>query len=175
MCYLIMIGKEVIILAKLLKCYGYCNEKYEKDELIKHTNGKNYCRSCLDKMLKDQTDREELYSTIKELYDVSYPTGFMLRQIKEYKEIKGYTYKSMTLTLRYCVDELGLSFDANMGVGIIPHQYEKAKLDYLKKQKQKDNFIEIDTTPIVVKISKIDNENRLKNEKLIDLEDLIDD
>ena len=159
---------------RLLKCYGYCNEKYEKENLINH-NGKNYCRSCLDKFLKEQQDREELYNTIKDLYDVSYPTGMMLKQIKEYKEVNGYSYKGMTLTLKYCLDELKLTFHSNMGVGIIPHQYEKAKLDYINKLKQQENFIEIDTTPVVIQISKIDNENRLKKEKLIDLEGLLDD
>ena len=160
---------------RLLKCYGYCNEKYEKEDLIKHSNGKNYCKPCLDKFIKEQEDREELYKTIRELYKVSYPTGMMLKQIKEYKEINKYSYKGMTLTLRYCVDELKLTFNPGMGVGIIPHQYEKAKIDFFKKKQQQDNFCDIDTTPVIIKIAKIDNENKLKKEKMIDLEELLND
>ena len=45
-------------MSRLLKCYGYCNEKYEKENLINH-NGKNYCKPCLDKFLKEQRDRDE--------------------------------------------------------------------------------------------------------------------
>ena len=96
----------------------------------------------------------------------------MLRQIKQYKEERKYTYKGMTLTLNYCKDN-GLEFSPRMGVGIIPHQYERAKLNYLEKKKKEEQHIDIDLTPKIIKIPKLSKENLLRKEKLINLEDLL--
>lgn len=160
--------------SRLLKCYGTCNEKYEIDFLIKH-KGKNYCKSCLEKMMKERADREELYQTIKDLYNVTYPTGMMLKQIKQYKEINNYSYKSMTLTLQYCSKQPGMKFVSTMGVGIIPHQYERAKADYIERMNRENSYFNVEVKPITIKIAKIDNVNRLKSERLINLEELLDD
>lgn len=157
---------------RLYKCYGKCNEKYPKEDLVLHENGKRYCKQCLDNFIKEAEDREELYRTIQSLYSISFPTGMMLRQIKQYKEERKYTYKGMTLTLNYCKDN-GLEFSPRMGVGIIPHQYERAKLNYLEKKKKEEQHIDIDLTPKIIKIPKLSKENLLRKEKLINLEDLL--
>jgi len=162
--------------SRLYKCYGLCNEKYSKNELLEYGK-KKYCKACLDSILKEKNEREELYLTIKTLFNVSYPTGMMLKQIKQYKEECGYTYKGMTLTLNYCSKMPGIDFKSTMGVGIIPHQYEKAKADYIKKAQQKSKMenTELKAKEVVIKIKKLDNTNHLKNERLIDLEDILND
>lgn len=161
------------MVSRLYKCYGYCNEKYEKDILIKHTNGKNYCPACLEKMIKEQNDRNSLYNKIRQFYNVSYPTGMMLKQIKDYKEINGYTYKGMELTLVYCKEVLNLEFKSTMGVGIIPHQYEKAKQHFIEKQKRINNHKDVEIKEIVVNVRYIDTNNYYKKSKLINLEEVI--
>lgn len=162
---------------RLYKCYGSCNGKYPKSELTEHTKNKRYCKCCLDKLLQEQQEREELYSLIKKLYGVSYPTGMMLKQIKQFKEECGYTYKGMSLTLTYCSTLPGIEFKSTMGIGIIPHKYEKAKADYINKKQQKEKIenINLEVKQVTIKIEKLDNTNHLKNERLINLEGILDD
>ncbi len=71
---------------RLYKCYGSCEQKYTKDQLIEHVKGKRYCEKCLNELIREQKDREELYQTIQTLYNVNFPTGMMLKQISQYKD-----------------------------------------------------------------------------------------
>ena len=160
-------------MARLYKCYGDCGGKYEKESLIVHSNNKKYCSSCLEKMLKEQSDINRLYNKIKILYNVSYPTGLMLKQIKEYKEVNGYTYRGMELTLDYCKETLNLDFKSTMGVGIIPHQYERAKEHYIEKQNKLKNHKDVEIKTNVINLKYVDTNNYYKKAKLINLDEVI--
>lgn len=165
-------------MARLCKCHGSCGEKYPKEELFTFETNINqrYCKDCFEQIKKDREDREELYTVIKELYNVSYPSGMMLKQIKEYKEVNGYSYKAMANTLRYCATISGIKFSPLMGVGIIPHQYERAKAAYLERQRKEEEFAKgINTEVVTIKIPKLNNTNHWKNQKMINMEDLLND
>lgn len=157
-------------MARLIKCRG-CDDKFEK-EILKIISNKNYCPRCYKAILTEREHREELYSTIKEFYNIEFPTGWMLKQIKEFTEIRGYKLKGITLTLIYCKEQLNLRFDSKYGLAIIPNYYNSAKNYWLEKQKRALNHkdVKIQTEKII--IPKMSFENKYKKNKLIDLEAL---
>ena len=161
-------------MARKYKCYGTCGEKYDKEDLILHSN-KNYCKACYEKTIKDSDDRIILYNLIKTHYGVAFPTSMHLAQIKKVKE--NYTYEDMILGLRYCVEVLKLKLKPNMGFGYVSNNIENAKLHYKemsRKQTQNDNiFSDNMLIEEKVKISKLDNTNMFRKSKIINLEDLI--
>ncbi len=50
---------------RLLKCYGDCGNKYEREQLVKF-GGQNHCKPCAEKKEKDKKDREILYKQYKQ-------------------------------------------------------------------------------------------------------------
>ena len=162
-------------MARLYKCYGTCGNKYEKTELVVHSN-KNYCKQCYEKMIREVESRQTLYNLIKTHYGVTFPTSMHLAQIKKVKELN-YTYDDMILGLRYCVDVLHLKFRPNMGFGYVSNNIEAAKMHYKEleeKQQHNDNiFSDNILQHKTVKVAKIDNTNNLKKSKFINLEDIL--
>lgn len=161
---------------RLYKCYGKCDKKYTIDEMIVH-KGKRYCKSCYEDREKEQNERNELYSLIKELYKVTYPNGMMLKQIKNYKEQFNYTYEGMIKTLRY-LSKQGVEFKASYGLGLITYKYDEAQEYYKRQEKLLAEQIfksKVNNKPevIVVKTNRPNNINRIKQERMINLEDLI--
>jgi hypothetical protein len=69
----------------------------------------------------------------------------MLRQIKEYKEVRGYTYKGMTLALKYFF-EIQKNNPKVQSLGIIPYIYDQAK-KYWRDIKIKQKQMEKDEQP----------------------------
>lgn len=159
---------------RLVKCYGIACEqsdkKHPKSELIQHSS-KNYCASCM----KEIQDRDELYEYVKGLIGGN---GFSSReiliktQIKRLREKEGLKYKGMKLTLEYMTNVEGVTL-GEKGVGLLPYYYDKARewfVENLKKQEQIKDF-EIKEAVVVVAVSR--NEQKYKNEKLLNMEDLV--
>lgn len=168
---------------RLYKCYGEdCvnqNKKHPLDNLIEE-GGKRYCKSCLEKRHKEQKDRRELYDTIKEYYNISFPTGMMLKQIKQYQDEAGYTLTGMTKTLKYLKNNCtGITFKPQMGLGIISYKYDEAKEFWInqqriadaqrKLQENKESLNEV----VVVNTKQLDKTNVYKQSRMIDLSNLI--
>lgn len=162
-------------MARLYKCYGSCGEKYEQTSMIVHSN-KRYCKTCLEKKIQDEEDRNELYSLIRFHYGVTFPTSLHLAQIKRCKD-NGYSYNDMVIGMKFCLDVLHMKFTPSMGFGYVTNNIEAAKEHY-KKQKEKqisndnifsDNIFE--SAKIVV--TKPDNRNLFKESKMINLEDIL--
>ena len=63
------------------KCYGTCGKKYQKEFLVK-VSSKNYCKTCASEIEKQKKDREVLYKTIQTVFNIPFPNGMMLKQIK---------------------------------------------------------------------------------------------
>ena len=167
-------------MAKKYKCKGPCGESYVLEDMVLVSSEKaktpiRWCKSCREKAEKEMQERQSLYDTIKELYGITFPTGMMLKQIKEYKEQYGYTYSGIELALRFCVGKPGIVWKPTMGIGIVPHYYERARLDLEEKNRRVESFIDVSQQTVTIKISKLDNTTHYKNEKLIDLEALLND
>lgn len=158
-------------MARLCKCYG-CENKFDKSVLEK-ISSKNYCPSCAKIVKQRKIDREELINTISDLYNISYPTGLMLKQIKEFEEIRGYKLKGITLTLLYCKNQLNTTFHQRYGLGIVPLHYESAKKYWIDKSRRAKNHVDFVVQEQTMKIPRIQVQNDYKKEMLIDLEDIL--
>lgn len=114
---------------KKLKCYGKSCEqnglKYPKEQLFK-IGQKNYCAKHYHEMLQEAEDKKKLYAMIRNLYHISFPTGYMLKQIKDFKEERNYSYGNMAEALDYASRQKWVSFETSKGLGVIPYVYEDA-------------------------------------------------
>lgn len=161
-------------MARLLKCYGTCGEKYEK-VFLTNDGGKNYCERCLNKKHKDKEDRNSLYKLICELYDVTYPTGMMLKQIKQFREENGYTFKDIEYTLLYIRDyKNNIDFHYKYGISIVPYIIDEAKEYKIKVQEQmKSGGFEVNKEKSIVSIKPKTLNKKRKVTRKINMEDLI--
>ena len=162
-------------MARLLKCYGSCNEKHEKQFLINH-NGRNYCKKCYEEVVKSQEDMKTLYSLIKRHYNVTFPTSMHLSQIKRAKD-NGYSYEDLIKAMNYCVDKLNMKFNPKMGFGWVTNKIEEAKEYYkqeYERQNQVNNIFDSSLFKVEsVKIKKIDKTNTYRESKKIKWEDIL--
>lgn len=155
-----------------LKCYGFCGEKYTKEEM-KQISNKNYCVDCYEKVTQDRKDREELYKVISALYSIPYPTTAMLKQIKDYVEIRNYKIKGITLTLRYCKDQLKMDFYPKFGLGIVGYHYDAARNFWVEQQKRRASHKDVRIEIQKIEIPKFSLENEYKKNNIINLEGLL--
>lgn len=126
-------------MAKEVKC-PLCGEMQDKEQAIKYKN-RYYHPQCLEKKKQkenDEPDRQELIGYVMRLHKMSNINGFVLRQIKNFRD-EGYTYKGMILTLRYFHEVKGNPITGD-GIGIIPYVYEEAKKWHIKKIEAQKHF-----------------------------------
>lgn len=157
---------------KLYKCYGFCNEKHPKENMQQISN-KNYCNACYTAIKKERADREELYEYIKYAFNISFPSNYMIKQIKDFIEVRGYKLKGITLTLKYIKEILKLQLNSKFGIAIVGNYYESAKTYYIEQQKRASNHkdVKIETRTIVVK--RIEPTNTYRDSLMIDMEGLL--
>lgn len=134
------------------------------------------CFNCLEKREQIKTERQELYDLVAKLFFLKYPTGMMMKQIKDFKEDLEYTYKGMTLSLEYWTETLGNTMQNARGVGIIPFIYEDAKQFYIQKLElkkavdQMDGAFSSDKEVVISKQSL--STKKQKKYKMINMDDL---
>lgn len=112
----------------------YCKCTFDRDvEPTTAVSARRYAhKACADKFLakktQDEKDYENLANYIKKLFNTSYVSAKIQRQIKDYKEKYNYTFEGMLKTLEWWYDLCGNSIEkANDGIGIIPFIYEDAR------------------------------------------------
>ena len=158
---------------KTPKC-KHCLQWVDKslNEFIKNSKG-YYHNECHEIVSLEAQRYKDLIEYIVNLYKVESPTGWMTRQIKEYKEKKNYTYIGMqyTLMFMYEVENVHLLEAKDSGLGLIPYYYEKAKHYYSNLQSVKDSIkdVKIDSTPQIIYVKPKEINNRKKK---INIEDL---
>lgn len=158
-------------MARLCKCYGVdCVQKelkYPKDEMLQ-IGGKNYCKACYDKKMEEDKQRKLLYDFIKESYNINFPTAFMLKQIKDFKEKENISYKMQRFTLKYVRDILGMDMNPKYGVSIISYRYHEM-LEYCKElEKKKEASDELKEGKVEV-IRRKKKQRNYKSDRIIDL------
>lgn len=139
---------------RLLKCYGTCEEKYPADELVK-VGGQNHCSPCAAVKEKEKKDRDILYTTIQKVYNLPYPNGQMLRQIKQFAEVKNYTLEGMTMTIYYFVTIQKKTPFTNGGLSFVPFHYDNAVKYYRELKEKRANTGEVKDNLVQLKISPI--------------------
>lgn len=164
-------------MARLLKCYGTCNEKYEKEVLVK-VGTHNYCPSCAEIIEKERQDREILYKTIQTIYKVPYPTGQMLRQMKQFADDRGYTYEGMTKTLCFFVKVMQKVPSVQGALSFLPYYYDNAISYYIELDRRRKELSDVNTSKKVIKISYHPAKNRrdeVVNKRIIKMGDILND
>ncbi|AJO60848.1 Bacteriophage related protein (plasmid) [Bacillus subtilis] len=159
--------------SRLVKCYGTCEQKHPQS-IMQKFKSKNYCPACYKKKVKEVEDRENLYNKCKEVFGISFPTGLMLRQIKQFKEERGYTYKNIGFALDYIVRIKKIQLELKYGLALIPHYYDEM-IDYYKDLKRRrENMVvkKIETQKVQIKPPSL-SQNRYRDKKLINMEDLL--
>lgn len=156
---------------RLLKCYGYCNEKHPKEEMIK-VGGANHCKPCAVRKEKDKKDREILYKTIQSIYKIPYPSGMMLRQIKQFSEDRDYTLEGMTMTLCYFVKVIRKTPFANGGLSFLPYYYDSAVKYYADQEERRKNSTDVDTKVVKMQITRPKQSTEsFKTRKIVSMEE----
>ena len=171
-------------MTKLLKCFGYCNKKYPREELFdfkinpNSKTSKRMCRKCFLAKTKETNDRNELYWFIQETYNITFPTGQMLRQIKNFVEVNNYTYKNIHFTLNYIFNiKRAYKPEVKYGISLVPYFYDEMLYYYKDLKEKRENMKDVDLTPKIVKVApmrKTSSED-YKNSKIINLEELINE
>lgn len=170
--------KVVVWIARKVKC-PECGTFNDKENAICH-NSKYYCKVCFENKQRESQDYKDLIAYICKLYQIDVPTGWMLKQIKDFKEQYKYTYRGMKTTLHYFYEiQEGNDVADSMGVGIIPFVYDEAKKFYIDKKAVKDSVLgcdleEIENKKKIIHINKkhYQEENKYKGMALIDIEKL---
>lgn len=164
---------------RLVKCYGYCDKQYPQDQVVKYSvtgkgKGVNYCKPCYHKKVKEVYARNELIHFIQEVYNLNYPTGNMLRQIKQFVEERGYTYRNIKFTLHYIFNiKKSAKPITKYGIALVPHYYDEM-IAYYKDLAQKRANTEIKETKVKkVFIKPAIPQNKYRERKMINMEDLL--
>lgn len=165
---------------RMLKCYGFeCSDngiKWPKSKLTVK-NGKNYCDKCLVEMIKEEDGRATLYGIIKDVFQMPFPNGMMLRQIKEFRRVRTYEYEDIAKAILYAKYVLHKDMTPKFGLGLIPYVIEDAKAFYID-QKEKIKNMEgktIQNENVKARANIKRENNTLLKSKMIDMENILND
>lgn len=159
-------------MARLSTCKS-CGKKLQPEEKYTHAS-KTYCKKCYEKIERESIEYKQLIEFICNNYKLDKPTGYILKQIKEFKTEYEYSYAAMTYTLWYCKEVLNKSFIEKYGISLIKYYYNEAKNYYSQQEKLKEQINKLSDIKIKTKIVKKTSINsKKKSTYLIDLEDLL--
>lgn len=164
-------------MAQLVKCYGEnClqdNVKHDKN-IMKVISGKRYCPQCYEEETKKREQRDKLYAYIAQVYDIPFATPLMKKHVNEFIS-NGLTYKKIFATIYYCVNVKKGFRVPDPKYGLMPFgNFYNEMVSYYKKQnenKNRNKGKKNDRKTIIIDDSHF-KENRYKDEKFIDMEDL---
>ena len=153
---------KVEIKVRLRTC-PKCKEKVNPlDVDAIDTDITTYHRACYESIQRQKKNREELLNYISLKYNVEFPTGFMLKQITDFHNKRGYSYKAMLVTLQYMFDVEKVATKEGVGLGLIPFYFEKAKSYHQKIRKAGNSAQNITIDNTVVKIKAVAPSRRTK-------------
>ena len=162
---------------KKVKC-PVC-ESYNNKEVTIYYQNRYYCKICYENKTKESEDYKNLIKFICEIYEIDAPTGFMVTQIKNFKEQFNYTYKGMELTLDFFYNvKTNNTPEIEKGLGIIPYIYKEAKQFFIEKRNIIKNLEDINIQDVVneiniISIKKSDRkEDNYKNIAMIDINEI---
>jgi hypothetical protein len=160
-------------MARLLKCYGTCNKKYPKEEM-QVFSGKNHCPSCYEDKKREDQERIKLNQTISKWFNISFPNGHMLKQIKNFRsEPYNYSYKNIRFTIDYCFSNKKVKPEIKFGIAFVPH-YHDEMIDYYKEFNRKRAQTVVQEEKIIrLKLKPFKLENKYKDKKFINMEELL--
>jgi len=159
-------------MSRKLKC-PVCGSFNDKEVTVFY-NQKYYCPICYENKKKESEDYKSLIDYICDIYNLEVPNGWILKQIKEFKDQFKYTYGGMKATLNYfyCIKEEEEP-EEGMGIGIVPFMYDEAKRFYAEKKAVKDSMQGFNIDDIEKnKTIHINEQDKSKNEKYKEIVDI---
>ena len=156
--------------SRKVKC-PECETFNHKEETIYHQK-RYYCKICYNNKTKESQHYKDLISYICNLYEIEAPSGFILVQIKKFKEQFNYTYKGIELTLEYFYEiKTNNTPEAGQGLGIIPYVYEEAKQFFVDRKDIVKNIQGIDLQEVTnkTKVIHIKKSDRAKEDDYKDI------
>lgn len=142
-----------------------CGVSNNKEDTIKYNN-RYYCPTCLDDYQQDSESYKNLITYICDLYQVKSPPMLIVKQIKDFKDTDKYNFTNVGIqyTLQYYYHILGNGVNTDMGIGIVPYYYDKAKLYYNDKFMLEDAIMDFVTNEKIIcsKPSKTSTKDRYK-------------
>lgn len=140
-----------------------CEQELLKD-LKTVKNGKNYCKTCLDKLEQSKLLEQVLLRDLVQFMQLENIPGLITQQIKKYVNEYNYTYPGISYTVWYYLNVLNKSYDKQYGIAFVKYYYEEAKDYYLELQSLESAIPkEIKITPKVVKVNSNKNKKSIKN------------
>ncbi len=128
-------------------------------------------RECYERTQREKENHKMLMDYISLKYNINFPTGYMLKQIGDFKNKRGYSYKAMLATLKFIFEVEKVPIKEGVGLGLIPFYYEKAKAYYSKLRTAGNSATNITINNTTVKIIAV-AENKRKSRMSIDLSSL---
>lgn len=160
---------------RLLKCYGDCNNKHLKEDLVK-VGTQNFCKPCAAIKEKEKNDRAILYKTIQTIFQIPWPTGQMLKQISDFGTERNYTLEGMTKTLCYFVKVQRKVPFKNGGLAFIPWNYDNAIKYYEEQEEKRKNSTDFNNEKVIIRISPIEHKTEVfRAKKIIDMGAILQD
>lgn len=165
--------QENIKTPKLFKCYGGCNKKYTKENLIKYKS-QNHCKECVIRKKQDEPGRLQLIDQIKKSFKIKFPTKFMLKQAKEFREKNGFLYEHQALAIKYADEVEKMPMSVNYGIGIVQIHVQTAVKYYAQEQEKEERLPDF-MAPAKTQTVKINKPHHKKfvNPRLVDMNDLL--
>lgn len=153
---------------RTVKC-PHCEEQLDRniEEFVEHSK-RYYHKECLENRQRaieaKNKPRNDLISYICELHDTKKPSGFILKQIKDFESEYGYTPKEIEMCLRYFHGIKGNSVKPEYGIGIVLNIYEEAVRFYNRLVNVRDSAItsEFDNSRVTIKTIPEKNRRRVK-------------
>lgn len=153
---------EVKLVVRLRTC-PKCKEKVNPlDEGSIDTDSATYHKTCYEAIQRQKKNRDELLTYISLKYNVEFPTGYMLKQITDYHNKRGYSYKAMLATLKYMFEVEKVTTKEGVGIGLLPYYFEKAKSYYSKIMTAGKSADSVTINNTVVKVRAIEQTKRSK-------------
>lgn len=152
-----------------LTCTG-CKQKFDKEELTYINTKKKLCKNCLVHSRRDSQEYRELIEFLCIGFNIKAPTGKLLSQIKEFKDL-GYSYRDIHLTVYY-IYVIEKRRVEETSIGLMPFYYEKAMkhFEMIENARRTADGHVAEVKVIEVPIKR--NKPCLKNTRLINISEI---
>lgn len=135
----VITNEQVKKYSRTVKC-PHCEQQLDRnvEPFIEHSS-RFYHQECFSVRHADIQVRNNLIDYICKLQNLKQPSGYILKQIKNFEDDYGYTTQGMLTTLRFVHEVEGLPVMQGAGIGIIEYFYEKAVSYYTNLYNIKQN------------------------------------
>lgn len=85
-------------------------------------------------MKQESESYKNLSAYICDTFGIAVPTGLILKQIKDYKDMYSYTYDGIAYTIWYITNIAEKELDVKYGIAYVKYFYEKAEEYYVQQE-----------------------------------------